>query len=118
MRFKLQLGVWSYRAVRAGLARAGRPGAPRSPPRGRACAGSTSGRAGTARPTCRRWRILAGPAPDRLRDTGATAAFAGLETRLGLRSDARFVAVEALGDGGRELATSAPVAVADLSGGR
>ncbi len=41
----------------------------------------------------------------------ATAAFAGLETRLHLAADADFVAVEALGDDGEVLAASAPVGV-------
>ena len=59
----------------------------------------------------RRWRVLAGPAPERLGHTGVGAAFAGLETRIRVRSAARYVAVQALGAGGAVLETSSPVAV-------
>ncbi len=64
----------------------------------------------------RRWRVLAGPEPDRLGATGAGAAFAGLETRMLVRTDSRMVAVQAIGSDGEVLATSAPISVRDAAG--
>ena len=109
VRFKLQLGVWSYRAV---LARwQGRPAGRPAVAAERSGDGIDVWASWNGATHVRRWRVLAGPEPDRLGHTAANAAFAGLETRLRLPADARFVAVEALGDGGEVLATSAPVAV-------
>jgi len=109
VRFKLQLGVWSYRAVLAGWK--GRPTGRPAVAAARSGGGIDVWASWNGATHVRRWRVLAGPEPDRLGHTAANAAFAGLETRLRLPADARFVAVEALGDGGEVLATSAPVAV-------
>jgi hypothetical protein len=54
-----------------------------------------------------RWRLLAGARRDRLRGAGRRVRFADLETRLRLSRTPRFVAVQALDAGGRELGRSA-----------
>ena len=109
VRFKLQLGVWSYRAVRAHWR--GRPGGRPAVAARRTRGGIDVWASWNGATHVRRWRVLAGPAPERLGHTGAGAAFAGLETRIRVRSAARYVAVQALGAGGAVLTTSAPVAV-------
>jgi len=114
VRFRLQLGVWSYRAVRADWR--GRPdGRPAAAARraGRTVEVWASWNGATH---VRRWRVLAGPEPDRLGATGAGAAFAGLETRMLVRTDSRMVAVQAIGSDGEVLATSAPISVRDEAG--
>ena len=109
VRFKLQLGVWSYRAVLAGWK--GRPAGRPAVAAARSRGGIDVWASWNGATHVRRWRVLAGPAPDRLGHTAATAAFAGLETRLHLAADADFVAVEALGDDEEVLAASAPTGV-------
>jgi hypothetical protein len=58
----------------------------------------------------RRWQVLAGPSPDALQPAGAPTAFAGLETEIRVRSNASYLAVQALGAGGTILGRSAAVA--------
>ena len=114
VRFRLQLGFWSYRAVRAGWR--GRPG-------GRPAVAAYR-RDGTVdvwaswngATHVRRWRVLAGPEPDRLGATGTSAAFDGLETHVRVRTRARLVAVQAIGADGQVLATSAPTSVRKAGG--
>jgi Arylsulfotransferase (ASST) len=52
------------------------------------------------------WRVLAGPAPQSLSDVGDVSR-SGFETRITVHSGAPYWAVQALGSGGRVLATSA-----------
>lgn len=54
----------------------------------------------------RRWRVLAGPAPGRLRPIGRPVRRTGFETTLRARTDARFVAVRAVARDGRALRAS------------
>jgi hypothetical protein len=54
----------------------------------------------------RRWQVLAGPRPDALAPLGAPVARSDFETAIAVRSRARYVAVRALDDAGRALATS------------
>lgn len=54
----------------------------------------------------RRWQVLAGSRRDRLSAVGRSAAWGGLETRVRVRSSARYVAVRALDAKGRTLAVS------------
>jgi hypothetical protein len=56
----------------------------------------------------RRWRVLAGPAPDALEPAG-TGARRGFETALAVRTSEPWVAVEALGAAGEVLGTSRAV---------
>jgi hypothetical protein len=107
--YGLQLAYYSYRAVRSPWR--GRPlGAP-------AVAAARRGRSGirvwaswNGATEVVRWRVLAGPGPEALRRAGS-ARFAGLETRILVRSRASFVAVEALDADGTVLGRSAPVPV-------
>jgi hypothetical protein len=57
------------------------------------------------------WRVLAGPATDRLAPI-ATVARTGFETAIATPGPAAYVSVQALGPSGEVLATSAPVAPA------
>ncbi len=54
----------------------------------------------------RAWQLLAGPSPRALRPLGAPVPRRDFETALHARTRARFVAVRALGAGGRALAQS------------
>jgi len=56
----------------------------------------------------RAWRVLAGPSPDALEPRGR-APRRGFETTIPVRGGGAWVAVEALGRGGRVLGTSEPV---------
>ena len=115
VRFRLQLGVWSYRAVRASWQ--GRPDG-RPAIAARRAGGDVEVWASWNGAThVRRWRVLAGPAPDRLGSTGAGAAFGGLETHMVVTTGAAVVAVQALGSDGEVLATSAPLIVPAAGGG-
>ncbi|MDO8212940.1 arylsulfotransferase family protein [Conexibacter sp. CPCC 206217] len=57
----------------------------------------------------RRWRVLAGPRPGRLRPIGRPLRRTGFETALRVRTKARFVAVRAVGPDGRALRASRAV---------
>ncbi|HEX5146424.1 MAG TPA: arylsulfotransferase family protein [Conexibacter sp.] len=57
----------------------------------------------------RRWQLLAGDAPDALAPLGPPVARGDFETALRARSGARWVAVRALGAGGRVLSESRAV---------
>lgn len=57
------------------------------------------------------WRVLAGPAPDRLQRVQPRARWADLETAIRLRTRPAYVAVRALDAGGHILGASAPVQV-------
>jgi hypothetical protein len=54
----------------------------------------------------RRWRVLAGPRPDRLRPIGRPLRRTGFETALRVRTHARWIAVRAVGPDGRALRAS------------
>jgi Arylsulfotransferase (ASST) len=54
------------------------------------------------------WRVLAGPAPDRLRRVQPRARWADLETTIHLRTRPAYVAVRALNAAGHILGASAP----------
>ncbi len=54
----------------------------------------------------RRWRVLAGPERGELRPIGRPLRRTGFETALRVRTQARFVAVRAIGPNGRPLRTS------------
>jgi hypothetical protein len=110
VRFKLQLRHWTYRAV--GARWVGRP-------RGRPAVAAERRRNGdvlvwaswNGATEIARWQPLAGEDPAELAPAGASSAFDGLETRMRLPASASFVAVRALGRGGRSLGESEPVAV-------
>jgi hypothetical protein len=64
----------------------------------------------------RAWQLLAGDDPDDLRPLGEPVPRRDFETALRARSDARYVAVVALGSGGRSLAESGALEPARPSG--
>ena len=55
------------------------------------------------------WQVLAGSAPSALAPLGTPVPSAGFETLASAATSAPYVAVQALGTGGKVLATSAPV---------
>ncbi len=58
----------------------------------------------------RAWRVVAGLTAEHLLPVGSAVTRQGFETHLSVSTDAPFLAVQALGAGGRVLATSAAVA--------
>jgi hypothetical protein len=106
---RLRLRGWSYRAV-AGRWTGMPPGRPAAAARRRH--GSTVVWASWNGATeIRRWQLLAGASPVTLTPTGRRPRFAGLETRMRIRSRPRYVAVRALDAAGAPLAVSKPVRV-------
>ena len=59
----------------------------------------------------RYWRVLAGPAPDRLERVRPRARWANLETAIRLPTRPAYVAVRALDAAGHILGASAPTQV-------
>jgi peptidoglycan/LPS O-acetylase OafA/YrhL len=101
----LRLQRWTYRAVRARWV--GRPlGRPRIAGRRRGASRVDLWASWNGATEIRRWRVLAGPAPDALRSLGPESRFKGLETRLRVRTAARWLAVEALDASGKVLGRS------------
>ena len=100
--FGLRLQRYSYRAVRSQW---------RGLPTGRPVAAARDGRVWASwngATEVRRWRVLAGRSPSRLRPAGAPRRFTGLETSMSAPAAARYVAVEALGARGAVLGRSTP----------
>jgi hypothetical protein len=101
------LGVTSYRAYRFPWS-----GQPKVPP----AMANSPGRTGTVTvwaswngaTTVGSWRVLGGPKSDSLHVLDARTATQGFETRVVLHSEPRFFAVQALGQKGKVIATSAP----------
>jgi hypothetical protein len=108
--FTLQLAHWTYRAVRGTWAGrpGGRPAVAARDRRGDRVDVYASWNGAT---NVRRWRILAGSAPDRLRAKARTHAWADLETRMRLRTSFTHVAVQALDPAGRVVGQSEPARV-------
>jgi hypothetical protein len=108
VRFKLQLAHWTYRATRAIWS--GRPG-------GRPAVAARRRRGGevdvyaswNGATNVVRWRILTGAAPDDLHGLGRSFAWKNLETRMCVRTAARYYAVQAVNRARRVVGESVPV---------
>ncbi|HEY2602096.1 MAG TPA: arylsulfotransferase family protein [Thermoleophilaceae bacterium] len=106
----LRLAFWSYRGIPAswtGLP-GGRPAVVARRGRGDSVDVYASWNGATQ---IMRWQLLAGKRPDSLAPVGTPVPFADLETRIALRTGARYVAVRALDAAGTELGTSAAARV-------
>jgi Arylsulfotransferase (ASST) len=108
--FALRLQAWTYRAVRARWR--GFPlGRPALAARRHAGAAVDLWASWNGATQIRRWRVLAGRTATGLRPLAQRFQFTDLETRMTVRTRARFVAVAALNARGRELGRSAAVRV-------
>jgi hypothetical protein len=106
---RMRIGHWTYRAVRAPWT--GRPpGRPRVAAR-RVGAAVDVWASWNGATEVRRWQVLAGDPRGRLFPVGPASGFADLETRVRVRTAARFVAVRALSLHGRALGESLAVRV-------
>jgi hypothetical protein len=108
--YALRLQAWTYRAMRArwrGFP-LGRPALVAQRRRGGAVGVWASWNGATQ---IRRWRVFAGRTADALRPLRRRPRFTDLETRMTVRTPARFVAVAALNARGRELGRSRAVRV-------
>ena len=109
--FGLQLERYTYRAVRG--AWVGRPlGRPAVVARRHGLQSMTVWASWNGATEIRRWRVLAGSAPSRLRRVGRPFRFHGLETTMRVPTAARYVAVVALDAAGAPLGRSRVVRVA------
>ena len=107
----LKLERYTYRAVRG--AWIGRPrGRPAVAARRRARRSVTVWASWNGATEIRRWRVLAGDDPSRLRRVGRPFRFHGLETAMRVGTRARYAAVVALGARGAALGRSRAVPVA------
>jgi hypothetical protein len=110
IKLKLQFERWTYRATRGDWT-----GMPTGHPavaarrRGRRSVDVYASWNGATR--IRRWRILAGDAPDALASTGRAFAFTDLESTGTVSTRADYIAVEALTGSGRVLGQSEAVRV-------
>ncbi len=84
----------------------GRPGAPPAVAAERDGSATTVYASWNGETGVRAWQVLAGPGPDRLEPVGGPVAWTGLETAIPASTSQPFVAVRAIGAGGRALGSS------------